>query len=158
MLLKVGLHVGMIKSIIWWSSKMCSWIDVLNYCILFDCKTVSEVILEHGFFFHALLQTSVLGEIADQEHSPSLSTPLGENRAVVRPLSPARSGFWQHCTDSGELQVLRLKISGGLVKRRQLLPPVGRREESCWLPKWCFSVILGGGRLWEVEVIFWCKR
>lgn len=74
-------------------------------------KHISEVILEH-----ARLQALVLGEIADLVHSP-----VGENRAVVRPLSPAL--VFDSAADFGELQVLRLKISGGLEKARQLLLP-----------------------------------
>jgi len=33
----------------------------------------------------------------------------------------------------------------------------GRREESCWLPVWDFSVILGVGDGGRWGVIFWCK-
>lgn len=70
---------------------------------------------------------------------------------MVRPLSPAP--LFDSAADSGELQVLRLKISGGLVKRRQRLPPVVDEKRAVDFPSGVFSVILGGGRLWWGVVV-----
>lgn len=67
-----------------------------------------------------------------RNHFYFVSPVLGENRAVMRPLSCAM--VFDSAADSGELQVLRLKISGGLVKRRQLLPPVVEQRRAVDFP------------------------
>lgn len=94
-------------------------------------------------------RTSVLGEVDDQASPPSLSALLGENRAAPRPLSLALVFLVDSAADSGELQVLRLKISGELVKNpRQQLPPMVDEKRAVDIPSGVFSVILEGGRWW----------
>ncbi|CAJ1087707.1 Hypothetical predicted protein [Xyrichtys novacula] len=55
--------------------------------------------------------------------------PVPPSMSRVRPLSPALVS--DSSADSGELQVLRLKISGGLVKTPPAATSCGRRGESC---------------------------
>lgn len=88
----------------------------------FDFKTRED--------WNIFRRTSVLGEVDDQASPPSLSALLGENRAAPRPLSLALVFLVDSAADSGELQVLRLKISGGLVKTpaSSYLPWLTRRE------------------------------
>lgn len=84
-------------------------------------------------------QQSFLCEIVDRLHSPSHpSSPRMENRAAFRSL-------------------IRLKTTGGLVKRSELLPPVVDEKGSRWLPMTWFCVILGVGDCRRWGVIFWCK-
>lgn len=119
----------------------------LKCCILFDWS----VMLEHrNFFFfftgeHVLLQLSVWGETADQEHSPSLSTALDENR------TQQRWGLWVPLWFFDRLWRAAgpssVDLCGGLVKRRQLLPPVVFEKRAVDFPSGVslWSLRVGGG-------------
>lgn len=70
----------------------------------------------------------------------------------MRPWSPAL--VCDSAADSGELQVLRLKMSGGSVKPLQLPPPMVDEKRAVDVPSG-FSLIPGGGR-WRTS--FCCRR
>lgn len=103
------------------------------------------------------LQRSVLGEMDDQASPFITFCPSWWEQSGAEAFE-SRSGFLvDSAADSGELQVLCLKISGELVKKKT--PPAatshGWREESCWHPKWCFLCDPWG---WEVVVISRCTK
>lgn len=145
-LLKVALDEGRI-----WSAERIDLLKLavrLKCCILFDWS----VMLEHRNFFYRRTCTSAAVGFRWNCWSRTFAITFHhswweQNTAALRPLSPALV-FWQ------TLASCRSFVCRSVWWACETPPAAtscGLREESCWLPKWCFSVILEGGR-WRLSL------